>query len=183
MVAALRLLKTLQVFLQGIDGLEGRAVDALQHGTFLVAAPVCAGDVQELASAYLRCRVHVRATAQIHEVPVAIDADDLIWRELVDYLQLEGLVSEHLLRLCQAYLLVHEWKVAGNGLPYALLDGLYVLGGEGAGHLEVVVEAVICGRANAQLGLREQLEDGVRHHMGGGVSHTLAEGMQVVVVV
>ena len=125
----------------------------------------------------------MRATAQVHEVAVAVDADDLVRRKLVNYLQLEGLVGEHLLRLCQAYLLVHEWKVAGNGLPYALLDGLYVLGGEGAGHLEVVVEAVICGRANAKLGLREQLEDGVRHHVGGGVAHTLTEGMQIVVVV
>ena len=125
----------------------------------------------------------MRATAQVHEVAVAIDADDLVRRKLVDYLQLVGLLGEHLLRLCQAYLLVQEWKVAGDGLSYAALDGLQILRSKGAGHLKVVVKAVLGGRADSQLGLGEKLEHGVRHHMGGGVAHTLTEGMQIVVVV
>ena len=125
----------------------------------------------------------MRTTAQVHEIAVSVDADDLVRRKLVDYLQLVGLVGEHSPGVGQANLLIHKWKVTGNGFPDALLDGLQVLRCKGAGHLEVVVEAVICGRANAQLGVREQLEDGVRHYVGGRVSHTLAEGMQVVVVI
>ena len=49
---------------------------------------------------------------------------------------------------------------------HRLLDGLEVLGGEGLRDVEVVVEAVGDERADAQLGVRPQLLDGLGHARG-----------------
>ena len=54
-------------------------------------------------------------------------------------------------------------------LLHPLLDGLEVIGGEGLVDVEVVVEAVLDRRADAQLGLGEQLLHGLGHDVRGGV--------------
>ena len=55
-------------------------------------------------------------------------------------------------------------------LLHLLLDGLEVLGREGLLDVEVVVEAVLDRRADAQLGLGEELLHGLRHDVRGGVA-------------
>ena len=52
---------------------------------------------------------------------------------------------------------------------HPLLDALEVVGGERAADVEVVVEAVLDRRADAELGLGEELLHGLRHHVRGGV--------------
>ncbi len=61
-----------------------------------------------------------------------------------------------------------------DDLAHPGLDGLQVLGGERLGHVEVVVEAVVHRRPDAQLGLREQLLHGLGHDVRGGVPHDVA---------
>src|SRR5690606_20340176 len=53
---------------------------------------------------------------------------------------------------------------------HRLVDGLLVFGGEGHVDVEVVVEAVGDGRADAQLGVRVYRLYGLRGHVGGGVA-------------
>jgi hypothetical protein len=55
-------------------------------------------------------------------------------------------------------------------LLHLLLDGLEILGRERPLDVEVVVEAVLDRRADAQLGLGEQLLHGLRHDVRGGVA-------------
>ena len=51
-------------------------------------------------------------------------------------------------------------QVARLDLPHALFDFFEIFGGEGVGAVEVVVEAVVDGRTDAELGFGEQLQHG-----------------------
>jgi hypothetical protein len=66
-------------------------------------------------------------------------------------------------------LLTHERLVLVDDLPHAGVDALEVLGGERrpARQLEVVVEAVLHRRPDAEGGVREQVEDRLGQHVGG----------------
>ncbi|MGX1268792.1 hypothetical protein RKD18_001986 [Streptomyces phaeoluteigriseus] len=91
----------------------------------------------------------------------ALEADQLQLVRLVGQLLAGGLVGHH---------------AAGEPLPalldllHLLLDGLEVLGRERLLDVEVVVEAVLDRRADAQLGLGEDLLHGLRHDVRGGVA-------------
>ena len=61
-------------------------------------------------------------------------------------------------------------QVAALQLAHALLDLLEVVRGERCLALEVVIEAGIGGRSDAQLRLRKQLEDGRGQQVRGGVT-------------
>ncbi len=129
-VAPLGLLEAVEVLGQRLVGLPGRAVDALQLGAVLVAAPVGAGHPQELEVPEPTRRRHVGAPAQVDELAVAptlryaltaeasgaMSADGL-GRELgvgrragdaLDDLALEGLVGEQRQALVDRVLLAHE---------------------------------------------------------------------------
>ena len=58
-----------------------------------------------------------------------------------------------------------------DDLAHPALDRLQVLRGERRLDVEVVVEPVLHGRADTQLGLREQLLHGLRHDVRGGMPH------------
>jgi hypothetical protein len=64
------------IFLSG----PGRAVDALQHLVLRVAAPVGTGHLHQLEDLELAGRRHVRATAQVGEITLAIERDILACR-------------------------------------------------------------------------------------------------------
>src|SRR2546427_29692 len=53
----------------------GGAVDALEHGVLLVAAPVGAGGREELERPDLSCRPDMRPPAEVHEVALAVQGD------------------------------------------------------------------------------------------------------------
>ena len=73
-----------------------------------------------------------------------------------------------------------EMFVARDDLGHAGFDGGEVGFGERGLAIDVVEEAVIGGGAVAELGFGEELEDGGRHHMRGGVAHDFEGGLVVL---
>ena len=63
-----------------------------------------------------------------------------------------------------------ELLVAGDHFLHLGLDGDEVFRSEGGGAIEVVEEAGVGGGAVAELGLREELQDGGGEDVGGGVA-------------
>ena len=90
-------------------------------------------------------------------------------------LQLEGIVllPELADRVGSLHLPAHEGMVLLGDLMHQLLDLLEILGLERTVHLEVVVEAVLDGGPDGELGLREELHHGRSHEMGRGVPEYL----------
>ena len=128
----------------------------------------------------------VRAAAEVDELALAVDADgrDLVagrlggGHEVLDELDLEGLVEpegqaggartglagpEHRERLVHRQLVALDRQVLAHDLGHLLLDARQVGLGDGLRQLEVVVEAVLDGRADGVLGAREEAQDGLRH--------------------
>ena len=64
-----------------------------------------------------------------------------------------------------------EGEGGGLLLAHLRLDLLEVRGRQRAGQVEVVVEAVLDGRTDAELGVGEELEDGRGHHVRRAVAH------------
>src|SRR3546814_260426 len=91
---------------------------------------------------------------------------------VVDDLELVLVVGEDLPGLVGVDLALHEGLGLLQDRPHALLDAGQVVLVEGApvGQLEVVVEAVLHGRADAERGPGEQLEHRLGQHMGRGVA-------------
>ena len=93
MVARLRLLDALEVLVERLLRREGGAVDALEHRVALVAAPVRAGDLEQLHRADLPGVLHVRAAAEVDEVAVAEERDLLAFGDVVEARELELLAQ------------------------------------------------------------------------------------------
>ncbi len=186
-----------QVLILCVARRPGGAVDALQLRVLLVAAPVGAAGAHQLERRDLPGRRQVRAAAQVLpaqlqrgrlEVVVdgelrAADLDGLasvagyaaaraVSRHAAleaDQLQLVRLVRQLAARLVVADHAAAEELALLDDLPHLLLDLLQVLGGERLGHVEVVVEAVLDRRPDAELGLREQVLHRLRQHVRGRV--------------
>jgi hypothetical protein len=75
----------------------------------------------------------------------------------------------------------HEGLRLGDDLPHPGLDALEVLRGErrSPGQLEVVVEAVLDRRADAEGGAREQVEHGLGEDVGRGVTDRVEAPVRV----
>ena len=101
MVAQLRLLAAPEVLIQLLLGRPDRAVDPLEHRALRVAAPVGAGDGEQLERADLARGRHVRPLAQVDERPVLVDRGRRHRRavalglrgEVVEDLDLERLIA------------------------------------------------------------------------------------------
>ncbi len=190
-VALGRLLQLVKVLGKRLLGLPGRAVDALQHRALLVAAPVGARDALELEEAELAGRRDVRTDAHVDEaVGVSIGADHAALADFggvvvvgcsgslkrrldaFDDLDLVGLVGEEFLGLVHRHLGADERLVRLDDLAHLGLDARQVVVAErlGVGQLEVVVEAVLDGRADRELRAGEQPGDRLRHHVGRRVA-------------
>ena len=76
--------------------------------------------------------------------------------------------------LLEAFLFGGEDAFVGEGarldLPHLLLDLFEVVRGERGGAVEIVVEAVLDGRADAELGFGIEFEHGGGQQVGGGVA-------------
>ncbi len=168
-VTPLRLREPLQVALElGLPS-EGRPVDALQHLALLVASPVRARPGEQLEVLEAPRARHVRPLAQVEERPVPVDRDHLVVVELLEPLELERVVAEELARLLLVDAAALEGLIGGHDLRHLGLEGLEVLGREGLADVEVVVEAVVDGRPEADPGARAQLAHGGRQHVRGRV--------------
>ena len=172
-VALESLLPLLQILLQLLLLGEGHGVDTLEHLAVAVAAPIGAAALGQLDGITLDAAggVQVGAGAQVHELALLIKRDVGIGGQVVDQLDLVGLL-----------LLLHE----GNGLlpgqlealqlqlfladlAHLRLQSVQMLLGKVEGGVEVVVEAALDGRADGQLHLRVQALDGLGQHMGASV--------------
>ncbi len=171
MVALLRLLEAHQMLFQVLLLEEGGPVYASEHLVVRVALPVGTGRLHELEGAYLARARHMRARAEVSEAPVSIDADLGICGKVVDVLRLQALILEGIFRLCVRDDLAHEWLIACDDLRHLLFDGREVIGGEGSGQGEVVEEAVLGLRTEADLRTGDELLHSLCHHMSSRVAH------------
>ena len=113
----------------------------------------------------------MRACAEVGELALTVEADDGILGQVVDKLDLIGLV-----------LLFHELYSLGAGQLEALelelllayfahlgFDLLHYLRGEGEWRIHIVVEAVLDSRADGKLHLGVEALDSLSQNMGAGV--------------
>ena len=118
------------------------------------------------------------AGAQVGEIALGIEGDDGVLGQVVDELDLVGLVFS-----------LHEGDGLGPGQLGALqmqalladllhlgLNGAQMLRGEAEVGVEVVVPALVDGGADGQLHLGIQALDGLGHHVGAAVPVGLAVG-------
>ena len=172
-IALLGFLQAREVGLQVFLGKPGGAVDALEHLALAVAAPVGARHLHQLEGLgiyHARAR-DVRPGAQVHKVAVAIDGDGGVVVEVVDVLELEALVAEHLLGLRARDDLAHKRLVFGDDLAHLDLDGLEVVLVHGTRQLEIVEETVVGLRAEGNLRARKEALHGLGHDMRAAMAH------------
>ena len=172
--------------LEVLLGVEGGPVDAREHLAVGVAAPVRAGDRQQLERLDALGRRRVRAAAEVGEAVVGVERDGrdaLALHQVLDQLDLVVLLlaGEALERLVDRDVLAHERLVGLDVLAHLGLELLEVVLGDGdaLGELEVVVEAVGDRRADRDLRARVQLEHRGGQHVRGVVADQL-DGVGVV---
>ena len=169
-VALLGLLKALHIGVQILAAGEGRAVDALQHLVFLVAAPVRAGDGHQFEGLDAPRGGQMRAGAQVGETLLPVEGDNAVLGQVVDEFHLVRLVLHQFQRLFAGQLEALQFGVLLDDAAHFLFHVLEEFGREGLVHIKVVVKAVVDGRADGQLRLRAQGLDRLRQHMAGGVA-------------
>ena len=151
---------------------EGGAVDALQHLVLFIAAPVSAGDGGQLESLDLAGGGHMRARAQVGEVALTVEGNVRVLGQVADQLHLVGLALffHEFDGFFPGQLEAFQLVVLLDDAAHFLLHFLQEVGGEGLVHVKVVVEAVVDGGADGQLGLGMQLFHGLSQHVAGGVA-------------
>ena len=132
---------------------ERRGVDALEHLPVLVASPICSGSMEKLEILQVGRVRDVRPLAEIDEWPVRVRRDDLVFRELAQALELEGIIGEPRPGLCLRHLFPDERILLRDDLLHLRLELLEIIGSEGLLHLEVVVEAVFDRGTEADPGI------------------------------
>jgi hypothetical protein len=170
-VAALRLFESLQMSRELLRRRPGRAVDALQHRPLFVAAPVGPGHGEEFQWPDLARGGHVRSPAEIEEMALLIGRDDLVRGQPFDQLDLVRVVGENAQRLLARDDLAHERRVLlliGGHTP---LDLLQIFWRQGAGEIEVVIEPMLDGGADAEFGVGKDLQHCFRHQVRRRVPH------------
>ena len=176
--------------LERLLGLPRGAVDALELLVLLVAAPVRRGGAHQLERRDPLGGRQVRAAAQVAPRDVAVATDVVVDGELAgadldagalgDVLGVARALEADQLDLVRLVLELGDRVVVGGdtaGEPLALLDDLAhrgldlleVRGVEGGLDVEVVVEAVLHRGPDPELGVGEELLDGLGHHVRGGV--------------
>ncbi len=184
-VATLSFLDQLQMVVERLLRFPRSAVDALQAGIVLIAAPVGGG-----ASGQLECRDvlggrDVRSAAQITPNPFpgsgieVVVSGELVAADLhnvgvtgfvVDEFELVRLSGQLLARLVLGLVDAPvEQLPVFDDLAHPLFQLLQILRRERIRHVEVVVEAVGDRRPDPQFGVREQVLDGLGQHVRGGV--------------
>ena len=193
MVAPLDLLELLQILVELFLGRPHRAVDPLELRVALVAAPVRPGDGEQLERADLTGSFHVRSAAEVDEVAVLVDGDlavpsaggvvlAVLSAELLDLFDLVVLtpLREEPDRVRSRHLAMLEGEVARDRGAHPLLDPGQVLIGERPRKVEVVVEAIGDRRAEAELRLREELQDRTGHNVRGRMPERIERLVTVI---
>src|SRR5581483_11152935 len=149
---------------------EADAVDAGEHRAFFVAAPVRAGDGEQFREFYFAGRGHVRAAAEIDEVPLFVERDRLPAEAFQEFeLQPVAFIFEVLDGLVVRFRNAAIGDIAPGELVHFLFDRVEVVGGElrAGRELHVVVPSVCDRRADPETGPRIERLDGFGHQVGG----------------
>ena len=182
-VALLRLLDMAQVRVEVFLRKECGTVEALQLLAAGVVLPVRAGDAQQLERADLAGVWDVRAAAQVDELALAVETDRRIFLQfLVDVFHLQRLiqVGDELPAVGDASLESLERLGRGDDLFHFGFDLGEVFLLDRSGRVDVVVKAVVGGRAERELSAGEQAHDRPGHDVGGRVPQHV-EGVAVFV--
>ena len=179
MIARLRLFDAFEVRGEIVLVRPGGAVDALQHGVALVAAPVRAGDGGQLERAEAAGGRDVRPAAEIEPFALAIDRERLVAGDAFDDLDLVLLAElvEGLDRLVAAQLFAAHRQIAFDDLGHLLFDAAKIFVGERAVGAEVVEEAVLDDRSDGDLRAGEELLHRHGHEMSGRVADGVEAGL------
>ena len=142
MIALARLIAAPQVLVDLLLGLPCGAIDALQHRSIVLAAPVGPGNGEQLERSDLSGALHMRPAAEILELAVLVGRHVGCWLplrcgslgEVVHDLNLEELVCAH---QCGALIVKgvlgeRERMVRGDALGHLGLNRGEIVGGEGA---------------------------------------------------
>ena len=111
------------------------------------------------------------APAQVIEVAVTAKRQPLAFRNPVDDLLLIWIIRDQLARLGAVDLPLDERLVRLDRFPHEHLDAFEVRGGERFSDVEVVVEAVVCRRADRKLCFGEEFEYRFGQDVGRRVPH------------
>ena len=174
-VALAGLLEPLEVRVELGPGREGGRVDPGEHRVLLAAPPVRPRDGEELDRADPPGVAQVRAAAEVHELALPVDrhlglALPLELVDLIDLVRLLPLgevrpgVGHRHDRSLERRLRLHDAVDLG-------FDGREVGLRQRPREVEVVVEAVLDRRAEAELRLRDDRRDRLRQDVSGGVAH------------
>ena len=170
-VPLLGLLDHSEVLLQVLLGLPGGSVDPGEHLVVLVAAPVCSGEGGELERLDRLGVEGVGSCAEVDELPLLVEADGGVGGEVLDELDLVVLALR--LQVVDGLLpgqgVGLDLEVLLDDLLHLGLELLEVLGGEATVLVEIVVEAVVDGGSDGQLGVRIEPFDGLGQNVRGGV--------------
>jgi hypothetical protein len=120
----------------------------------------------------------MRATAEVEELAVAVDGDDIALLDLLQPLELVGVVGEQLLRLAALDLTALERLIGDDDLRHPRLDPLEVFRGERLLDVEVVVEALGDRRTEADPRVRPQ----AANRRGQNVCRRVAEDVERVLI-
>ena len=147
---------------------ECRRIDTLQHLILRVTTPVSASDRHQLECLHLTGGLHMRARTEIREIPLFVERDRLLFRQIFDQHDLVVLAFslEILERLFARQHLLHQRNIFLRDLRHFLLDRCEILLAEDMVRIQIIVEAIIDRRSDSKLHTREQMLNRLCHHMG-----------------
>ena len=174
-VAFLRFLQLVEVFVEVFLREPRSAVNALQLFVFLVAFPVSARDGKQLEGLNPGSVRQMRTAAEINKRRSQRVLGKDIARALFNQLDLHRLIHCTVFR--QTLRLRNQLAVEGQRLrlqlPHLLFDAFEVIRSEGNGPVEIVIETVVDGGADPQLGFGEKFQHRGRAKMSSRVTINL----------
>src|ERR1700733_14458691 len=184
-VATLGFFNQLQVAVERLLRFPRGAVDALQAGVVLVAAPIGGRAARQLEHRNVTSGRYVRPAAQVAPNTFAgtgieiVVGGQLVTADLhhrgvtgfvVDEFELVGLTGQFGAGLFLGFVdSPGKQLTVFEDLTHALFQLLQILGSKRLRHIEVVVEAIGDRRPDAQLRVREQVLNGLSQYVRGRV--------------
>src|SRR5205814_2594658 len=176
MTARARLLELVKVILELFLIAPRGAVDALQHRVALVAAPVRAGDAEQLERAEAAGGGDVRSATEIEPFALSINRELFIAGNRFDDLDFVFFAElvEQFDRLFTVPFFATDWKIALHDLLHLLFDAAEIFVAERTIGSEVVEETVLDHRTDRDLCAGKELLHCHGHEMCG----RMADGIE-----